>query len=260
MGDKWNDIITLLVESLTRYGLDIAAAIVIAIIGWIVSRWVASAVRSLGRRTEHIDRTLVPTLASVARTFVLAVTLMAVLDKFGVDTTSMLAVLGAFGVGVGLALKDTVSDVASGILLLVLRPFDVGDEVDIDGTTGVIEAIDVFHVKLTSLDGIPIVLPNTKVRGGKIQNFSRAERRQIELKVKVSARDIGKAIAAVSAVIGEDARVLGEPPPLVHVGAFDAASVELLVRAWASAADFFPTRLDLTRRIKERVDAEGLGP
>jgi len=200
----------------------------------------------------------VPLLASVARIAVLGVTTVIVLDKLGVDTKSILAVLGAFGLAIGLALKDTVSDVASGIVLLVLRPFDVGDDIDVDGTLGVVDAIDLFQVKLTSHDGVPIFLPNTKVRAGKIQNFTRAERRCVELTVPVSARDMGKAIAALEDEITREPRVLAEPAPLVKVAAIAPPSVQLVVRAWTSGADFTATRLDLMRRLKERIDADGL--
>jgi small conductance mechanosensitive channel len=256
---SWNYSIAILTDLLRRHAFDLVAAVVIAIVGWSASRWAAQAVRSFGRRSSHIDRTLVPTLATATRLMVLTITLMAVLDKFGVDTKSMLAVVGTFGLAIGLALKDTVSDVASGVVLLVLRPFDVGDEVDIDGTAGVIDAIDVFQVKLTSFDGIPIVLPNSKVRTGKIQNFTRAERRRIELMVRVGARDIGKAIAAMHDLLASEPRVLSTPPPLVNVAALGDTSVDLLVRAWTTGADFLPTKLDLTRRAKERIDADGLG-
>ena len=259
MAERWDAAPAVMVGLLTQYGFNVIGALVIAVLGWLASRWVPALVRRYGKRTPHVDRTLVPLLASIVRIVVLGITAMIVLDKFGVDTKSILAVLGAFGLAIGLALKDTVSDVASGIVLLVLRPFDVGDDVDVEGTVGVVDAIDLFQVQLTSHDGVPIFLPNTKVRAGKIQNFTRAERRCVELTVPVSAHDIGKAIAALEDEITREPRVLADPAPLVKVAAIAPPSVQLLVRAWTSGADFTATKLDLMRRIKERIDADALG-
>jgi small conductance mechanosensitive channel len=241
------------------YGLAVLSAAVIAVVGWMASSWAARSVRKLGRRSERIDATLVPVLSSLSRLVLLTATAAAVLEKLGVDTKSLFAVLGAAGLTVGLALKDTLADVASGLVLLVLRPFDVGDAVDIDGTSGVIDAIDIFQTRLTSFDGVPIVLPNSKVRAARVQNFSRAERRRMDLTVGVSqGTDVGQAITALKEVLESEARVLREPTPAVDVVELGEDKVNLLVRAWTLPGDLLPTRLDLTRRLKERLGAEGV--
>lgn len=247
------------IELLKSHGPGVASALLIAIVGWMAAAWVARSVRSLGKTWAHSDATLVPLLASVSRLTLLTVTAMAVLERFGVDTKSLFAVLGAAGLTIGLALKDTLSDVAAGLVLLVLRPFDVGDAIDVDGTAGDVDAIDVFQTKLTSFDGVPITLPNSKVRSAKIQNFTRAQRRRMDLTIGVSATaDITLAIATLRDVLSNEPRVLPEPAPSVDVIELAGEKVNLLVRAWTLPADFFPARLELTRHVKERLDAEGI--
>ncbi|WP_437676320.1 mechanosensitive ion channel family protein [Sorangium sp. So ce131] len=247
------------IELLRSQGASVASALIIAVIGWIASVWTARSVRALGKKWTQIDLTLVPVLASLSRLVVLTVTAMAVLERFGVDTKSLFAVLGAAGLTIGLALKDTLSDVASGLVLLVLRPFDVGDAVEIDGTAGVVDAIDVFQTKLTSFDGVPITLPNSKVRSAKIQNFTRARRRRMDLTIGVSySADIAHAITSLRDVLSNEPRVLSEPAPSVDVVELADQKINLLVRAWTLPEDFFPARLELTRHLKERLDAEGI--
>ncbi|XXY44612.1 mechanosensitive ion channel family protein [Sorangium sp. So ce269] len=246
-------------ELLRSHGAGVASALVIAFVGWTAAAWTARSVRSFGKRWTQIDVTLVPVLASLSRLTLLTVTAMAVLERFGVDTKSLLAVLGAAGLAIGLALKDTLSDVAAGLVILVLRPFDVGDAVEVDGTSGVVDAIDVFQTKLTSFDGVPITLPNSKVRSAKIQNFTRAQRRRMDLTIGVSySADLTRAIATLQDVLSNEPRVLPEPAPSVDVVELADEKVNLLVRAWTLPADFFPARLELTRHLKERLDAEGI--
>ncbi|WP_437278920.1 mechanosensitive ion channel family protein [Sorangium sp. So ce375] len=247
------------IELLKSHGSGVASALFIAIVGWMAAAWAARSVRSLGRKWTQIDATLVPLLASVSRLTILTVTAMAVLERFGVDTKSLFAVLGAAGLTIGLALKDTLSDVAAGLVLLVLRPFDVGDAIEVDGTSGIVDAIDVFQTKLTSFDGVPITLPNSKVRSAKIQNFTRAQRRRMDLTIGVSATaDIAHAVATLRDVLSNEPRVLPEPAPSVDVVELADDKVNLLVRAWTLPPDFFPARLELTRHFKQRLDAEGI--
>jgi small conductance mechanosensitive channel len=243
-----------LVGFFTHYGLDVLGAIAIAIIGWLASRSASRLIRSLPSRTERIDDTLAPVLAKAARFVVLAMTLVAVLEKFGVDTSSVLAVFGAAGIGVGLALKDTLADVAAGIVLLVLRPFDVGDEVDVDATGGVVTSIGVFQTALTSADGVPIVLPNAKIRIAKVQNYTRAERRRVELAVSVPrAADVAPLLEALRAAAADDPRVLTEPPASAHLAELRDDSLGLIVRAWTRPEDHADVKLALTRRVRERL-------
>ena len=237
--------------------LTLGSALLILVLGWMFAAWVAAMVR---KATQHrLSPTLVPLFAKLTRLALLVVVVMAALDKLGVETTGLLAALGAAGLAIGLALKDTVADVAAGIVLLVLRPFDVGDAVDIGGTGGVVTAIDILQTKLTSFEGVPIVLNNSSVRTSTIQNYSAAQTRRIDLEVRIGyGDDIGKAKSAIEAVLADDQRVLSDPPRLVNTTSLGDNAVVLLVRCTTRAADFFDTKLDLTRAIKERLDREGI--
>jgi small conductance mechanosensitive channel len=241
--------------ALGETGLRIVAALVILIAGWVVAGWSTRAVSSAANRSGKLDATLAPLFAKVTRIFVLAVTAVMALDKVGVDTTSIIAFMGAMGIAVGLALKDTISDLASGIVLLVLRPIGVGEAVDIGGEGGVVQGIDLFETKLETFDGIPVVMPNSRVRSGIIKNFSRAKRRRIDLGIGVAYEaDVVRAIAVVSAALRADERVLADPDILVNVENLGDSSVDLLVRFWTNAQHFLPAKLDLTRAIKLALD------
>jgi len=243
----------------TKYGLDVLGALVILIAGWLVARWTSNAVKRFATRTEHLGPTLAPVLATAARLSVLALAIVATLNKLGVDTTSLLAALGALGLGVGLALKDTLSDIASGIVILFLRPFEVGDDADINGIEGTITAVDVFETKLTGFDGVPITLPNKKVREGQIRNYSRAERRRIDLQVGVAyGADVDEAIATIRAMLDDDERVIVDPAPIINVTALGDSSVNLLVRFWIPPTGWIPTHMDIRRKIKLALDEAGI--
>jgi small conductance mechanosensitive channel len=245
--------------NLEARAITIGSALLILVFGWVLASWSASAVRKATQRSGRLSPTLVPLFYKLTRLSLLLVATMAALEKLGVQTSGLFAVIGAAGLAIGLALKDTVSDVAAGVVLLVLRPFDVGEAVDIGGTGGVVSAIDFMQTKLTSFDGIPIVLNNSAVRTAIIQNFSRAQTRRIDLEIGIGyGDDIGKAKAAIEDVLNAEARVLEEPAILVNTIALGDSSVVLLARCTTKAADFWNTKLDLIRSIKERLDGVGI--
>lgn len=259
MPEATDAFIRVLREQGPRYGLELAGAILIAVAGWIVAGWLSRVVRSLSKRSGRVDPTLEPLLVKLARWSVLAITLVAVLDKFGIQTASVIAFLGAAGLAIGLALKDTVSDLAAGVVILVLRPFNVGDAVSIAGTGGTIDGIDLFETRLTSWDGVPIVLPNGAVRTAKIENYSRAANRRLDLVVGIAYSDeIEKAVEALRALVKGEARVLAEPESMVVVTELGDSSVNLLVRVWVSPGDYWPMKFDMTRAIKECLDRAGV--
>ncbi len=246
-------------EEFEQYAIALGSALAILVIGWIVAGWIGSTVRKAALRNGRLSPTLVPLFAKLARLTVIVIVVMAALEKLGVQTSGVFALIGAAGLAIGLALKDTVADVAAGVVLLVLRPFDVGEAVDIGGTGGVVTAIDIMQTKLTSFDGIPIVLNNSAVRTSTIQNYSRAETRRIDLEIGIGyGDDIGKAKAAIEDVLNSEPRVLKDPAILVNVTSLGDSAVVLLARCTTNAADFFGTKLDLTRAIKERLDQESI--
>lgn len=245
--------------NLEQRALAAGTALLILMVGWIIAGWASAAVRNASVRSGRVSPTLVPLFAKVTRLSLLLFVVIAALDQLGVQTSGLFAALGAAGLAVGLALKDTVSDVAAGVVLLVLRPFDVGEAVDIGGTGGVVEAIDILQTRLTSFEGVPIIINNSAVRTAIIQNFSRADTRRIDIEVRIGyGDDIAKVRAAVEDVLKRDPRVLDAPAPSVNTTALSEVGVVILARCTSKAADFWDTKLDLTRAIKERLDREGV--
>ena len=247
------------VDQLVDLGLNVVGAVAILVVGWVVAGWVERLVRSSTKRNARIDATLATVFARVARWGVLAFTLIAVLDRFGVQTTSLVALLGAAGLAIGLALQGALSNVAAGVMILGLRPFRIGDAVDIGGSMGLVEDVGLFATKLRSFEGVPIFMPNGRIWGNEIKNFSGAERRRIDLTVGVGyGDDLDRALGALRAVVAAEPRVLADPEPLVKVNGLGDSAVDLLVRVWTLPADFLATQMDLTKAVKERLDAEGI--
>ncbi len=198
-------------------------------------------------------------LGRLARWAVLAFTVIAVLGRFGVQTTSLVALIGAAGLAIGLALQGALSNVAAGVLLLALRPFRVGDAIDIAGTAGVVDDMGLFVTRLTSFDGVPLFLPNSSVWGKQVSNYSQAGQRRNDLIVGIGyGDDVAKAMAVLQELVAGEERALEDPAPLVAVESLGDSSVNLLLRYWTGAGDFFATKLDMTRAVKERFDAEGI--
>ncbi|HEY6557879.1 MAG TPA: mechanosensitive ion channel family protein [Polyangiaceae bacterium] len=242
-----------------QYAVAGGSALAILVIGWMIAAWAGNLVRRMTQRSGRISPTLIPLFSKLTHLTFLMVAILAALEKIGVQTGGFFAMIGAAGLAIGLALKDTVADVAAGVALLILRPFDVGDAVKIGDTDGSVTAIDMFQTKLTSFEGVPIVLNNSAVRTAVIQNFTRAQTRRVDLEVGVSYSDeIGKALAAIEALLDAEPRVLKDPAKLVKVNALGDSAVVLLARYHTQATDFLDTKLDLTRALKERLDREGI--
>ena len=254
-----NASVTSLAAVAARLGLDLVAAAVILILGWIVAGWAGAVVRRAAARSGRLDETVTTVLGRLARWTVLAFTVIAVLGRFGVQTTSLVALLGAAGLAVGLALQGALSNVAAGVLLLALKPFRVGDAVDIGGTAGVVDDMGLFVTRLTSFDGVPLFLPNSSVWGKQLSNYSHAGRRRNDLIVGIGyGDDVARALAVLQELVAGEERALEDPAPLVAVESLGDSSVNLLLRYWTAPGDFFATKLDMTRAVKERFDAEGI--
>jgi small conductance mechanosensitive channel len=246
-------------DQLVGLGLNVVAAVAILVVGWVVAGWAEKVVRSASARNDKLDATLVSVLARVVRALVIVFTIIAVLDRFGVQTASLVALLGAAGLAIGLALQGALSNVAAGVMLLGLRPFRIGDAVDIGGTVGAVEDMGLFVTKMRTFEGVPVFMPNGRIWGNEIKNFSRAERRRIDLTIGVGyGDDLDHALGVLGKVVAAEPRVLTEPESLLKVTALGDSSVDLLVRVWTLPADFLATQMDLTKTIKQRFDAEGI--
>jgi small conductance mechanosensitive channel len=198
-------------------------------------------------------------MASFARYGILAFTIIAVLAQFGVETTSIIAVMGAVGLAIGLALQGTLSHLASGVMLLVFRPFRVGDTVELAGEVGTARAVTLFTTELTTPDNVLLILPNGAVWGSVIKNFSANRTRRVDLAIGVSyGNPTDRVIGLIREVVAADPRPLPAPEPQVVTGALTETGVQIVVRVWVNGPDYWDYRYDLIQGIKERFSAEGI--
>ncbi len=246
-----------LVPILTQWGLKIVGAVVVLIIGRMAAGIIRSNVRKAMVKAE-VDATLIPFVASLVYYVVLAVVIIAVLSLFGIQTTSLIAVLGAAGLAVGLALQGTLSNFAAGVMLLMFRPFKVGDFVEIGGIAGSVVAVKIFSTVIKTGDNIMITVPNSQVWGGTIKNYNGFDTRRIDLVMGIDyGDDIQVAMDTIGRIVNADERVLADPVPLIAVANLGDSSVEIVVRPWVKGADYWGVRFDLTRQLKEGLEAAG---
>lgn len=252
-----------LAATLTSFSVRLLVALLIfAVTMWLagrLSKVVERAMDRLPHREHPGDRTLSVLISTIVRYLVIAVGLIAVLQQLGVQATSVLAVLGAASLAVGLALQGTLSNVAAGVMLVLQRPYRIGDRVELNGRQGVVSRIDLFNTVLTDYDGLTLFLPNGKVFGEMIVNISRQGRRRIELTVGVDYEDdLDLALSTLMECAESDPRVLKTPHPWARVTATADSSVNVTLRCWATPDDWMDTKFDLLKRIKESFDARGL--
>jgi len=247
------------IATVTEYGIDIVGAIAILIIGWIASKWVQRAVRKALDRSDKVDAMLTSFFASLAKYLVLIFTGLMVLSQFGVQTASLIAVLGAAGLAIGLALQGTLSNVAAGVMILIFRPFKIGDYVEAGGQAGTIKAVTLFITELSTPDNVQIIVPNGQIWGSAVVNYSFHDTRRVDLALGISYEDnIEMAVEAINQTIGADARVLKDPEPMVAVSELADSSVNFVIRIWCDAADYWALKFDMTRALKEKMDSEGI--
>jgi small conductance mechanosensitive channel len=242
--------------------VNLVTAVFILIATLWLSNWIAGATRRAIGRLHHTggpDATLQGFASSLVRWLVLIIGAIAVLQELGVQTTSILALLGAGSLAIGLAMQGALSNVAAGVMLLLLRPYRVGDVVEINGRIGTVRRLDLFMTELSDPDNLSIHMPNGKVFGEMIVNFTTPRTRRMELAFNVDYQDdLDQALALLIDCAKADARVLAEPAPWSAVTALAASSVTVTLRAWAPTGVFWDVRFALIKRVKERLEAAGL--
>ncbi len=244
---------------ITTYGLDVIGAIVILILGWWLSGRVSSLVRKAVKRSKYVDETLQGFFASLVKYTIIAFTIIAVLNQFGVQTTSLIAVLGAAGLAIGLALQGTLSNIAAGVMLLIFRPFKVGDFIDGGGISGTVKSISLFITEMATPDNVQIIVPNASLWGTSIKNFSANAKRRVDFVFGIGyGDDINKAIKEVLAIAGKDERIDADPAPMCVVSNLGDSSVDLTCRVWCNASDYWGIKFDMTKAVKERFDKVGI--
>ena len=246
---------------LVHGGMNILIAVIILVAGWSLSRWLARWMRRLLLHSTHIDETLKPLAINLVRYAILAVTLVVVLGQFGVQTTSLIALVGAAGLAIGLALQGTLSNVASGVMLLFLRPFRVTEKIVVNGITGTVHEIGLFQTELITDDGLYVVMPNSSLFSGTIINASRQPTRRTDLSVDIDRDvDINAARSAILEAVSREPRVLKMPPPQVVVDNLDGPKVLLTLQAWVPNHDFTVTQSDLRLLVRRTLTEAGHSP
>lgn len=247
------------IEIAWPYIMNVIFAVVILVVGWIVANWVKRKIRKKGDASPNLDDTLVRLFAKIAKALIMVVVIMAILGQFGVQTASLVAVLGALGLAVGMAWQGVLADFAAGIMILVMRPFSVGDPVDIAGTSGTVEEIGLMLTKINTFDNVAIFMPNSNVWGNNIKNMAVNDNRRVDMVVGFGYDDdIDHAKETISQVLSEDDRILEDPAPQVAVSELGGSSVNVIVRPWTKKENYWSLKHDLTERIKKRFDEEGL--
>ncbi len=240
-------------------GLNVVIAAAILVGAFWVSGLAKRQINKLGLKYEELDDTLFLFLASLAKYAILAIAIVFVLSRFGIQTTSLVALLGAAGLAIGLALQGTLSNLAAGVMLLGFRPFKIGDFVDVGGHSGTVKAITLFTTEIATSDNVQITIPNGDIWASSIKNYSFYDRRRCDIVIGVSYdTDLKKAEAALCKVIAADDRALSDPTPFVKVTNLGDSSVDFTIRVWAMADDFWNMKFAMLQEIKEEFDRQGI--
>ena len=258
MDKQTQEIIEGVVAITIEYGVDIVGAIVLLIIGWTVAGWARRGIRHALERVPRMDETLKPFLAKLVWYVIMAFVLVAVLSQFGVQTTSVIAILGAAGLAIGLALQGTLANVASGVMLLFLRPFNIGDYVDAGGIAGTVVEIGLFNTEIKTSKGLCLIVPNKIIWESPITNFSRNPTRRFDITVGIGyGDDVNGATDLLMGLLTGDERILDDPEPLAVVEELGDSAVIINLRAWTRAEDFWAAVWDLKKAIKVEFEVAG---
>jgi small conductance mechanosensitive channel len=242
--------------------LDYASALLLALVIFYLGRAVVNRVVNVTQRimlARKMDETLVSFVCSILRWVGLLFVTIAALSQIGIDTTSLVALLGAAGLAIGLSLQGSLDNLAAGVMLIVFKPFKKGDFIEAGGAMGTVDSISIFTTVMTTPDNKEIIVPNGAIIGGNITNFSARPTRRVDMVFGVSySDDLRKARRILDEIIAADARVLAEPAPVVTVGELADSSVNFLVRPWVKAEDYWAVLWDTTEAVKLRFDSEGI--
>jgi small conductance mechanosensitive channel len=245
-------------ELLTVYGMRVIAAIVILIAG----RWVALGLAKIIKRLmikSKVDATLVSFVRNLSYIALLAFVIIAALNQLGIQTASFIAVMGAAGLAIGLALQGSLGNFAAGVLMIIFKPFKVGDYIEGAGTAGTVEKIEIFTTQLKSPDNKTIIVPNARMTGDNIVNYSMKGTRRVELVFGIGYDDdIDKARSIIKEIVDQDGRVLKDPAPQIVVAELADSSVNFKVRAWTSSDDYWSFFFDTTEKVKKQFDVQGV--
>ena len=252
------DLISKVWELLTIYGLKVIAAIVVFVMG----RWIAKGLTKFTKtimKKRKVDLTIASFVASMVYIILLVFVIMAALGQLGIQTTSFIAIIGAAGLAVGLALQGSLSNFAAGFLMIIFRPFDVGDYIEGAGVSGTVEAIQIFTTQMLTPDNRTVIIPNAALTSGNIINWSAKGTRRVDLVMGIGyGDDIDKAKKIMADILSKDERILEDPAPKVAVVELADSSVNFVVRPWVKVEHYWDVYFDTTEKIKKGFDAQGV--
>jgi small conductance mechanosensitive channel len=258
LGFTWDEAI----DMLTTNGVDLGINILTALVIFYVGRWFISiAMRGLRKvlQKQEIDKTLESFVCNLVRTVLLVFVVVAAISALGIQTTSFIAVLGAAGLAVGLALQGSLSNFASGVLIVLFRPYKVGDFVEAAGISGSVEEVQILTTVLKTGDNKRVIVPNSQIMDSIITNYSANDTRRVDMVVGVSySDDLDKVRQTLEDLVAAEARILDEPACTIAVSALADSSVNFVVRPWVASADYWGVMFDMTEAIKKRFDKEGI--
>ncbi len=253
-----DEIVTRVTELVSVYGLKVLAALVIFLIGRLVARLISNGLRRAMERSK-VEQSLVGFTANLAYTLLLTFVIIAALGQLGVQTTSFVAVVGAAGLAIGLALQGSLSNFAAGVLILIFKPYKIGDYVKAGGGEGVVKDIGIFTTTVLTLDNRTQIIPNSAATGGMIENFSKEGTRRLDLVAGVSyGDDIVKVKQILHDILANEPRILAEPKPTIGLMEMADSSLNFAFRPWVKVEDYWDLFFELQERIKTRFDEEGV--
>lgn len=258
LGFTWEEVVALLKTTGMDFAINLVTALAIFFIGRFVVRLLMSALRMVMDKQE-VDKTLVTFISNLVSTILLTFVIIAAIDALGVQTTSFIAILGAAGLAIGLALQGSLSNFAAGVLIVLFRPYKVGDWVEAAGISGSVEEVQILTTVLKTGDNKKVIVPNSQIMQSIITNYSANETRRVDMVVGVSyGDDLDKVRSTIAALVAEDDRVLDEPACTIAVSELADSSVNFVVRPWVNTTDYWGVMFDLTEAIKKRFDQEGI--
>jgi small conductance mechanosensitive channel len=238
---------------------DILSVVLIIVLGFVLSGWVRRRIVAIGGRNKHLDVTLFNFLGNIVRYLILAFASLFVLNTFGIQTTSLVALIGAAGLAIGLALQGTLSNVAAGVMIILFRPIKIGDFVQVSGVSGTVKDISLNYTELADAGNVQVIVPNAQVWGNTITNFSVNQTRRAEWIFGVGyGADLKLAEQVIRDTILSDPRSLADPAPFLQVNNLGDFSVDFLCRVWVKSSDYFQYQADMKRQVKEALDKAGI--
>jgi len=258
LGITLDEAVTFLKTSALEFGINLVTAIVIFYVGRIFVRLTTRGIRMV-MESQDVDKTLVSFVSNLVNMILLVVVVIAAVDALGVQTTSFIAIIGAAGLAVGLALQGSLSNFASGVLIIIFRPYKVGDWIEGAGISGGVEDVQILTTILKTGDNKQIIVPNSQIMSGIITNYSAKDTRRIDMIVGVSYDDdLDKVRDTLEKLVAAEDRILKDPVHMIAVSELADSSVNFVVRPWVKTSDYWGVKFDLTEAIKKRFDQEGI--